>query len=165
MGLAAVMEIIASCSKIQFKDGKALRDNEPLKLKLDKNTGLPNYNKKMVCQAPALFISQNSSIPAIIRCYDSNSDAGPYETISPGIDVIEYSIACTTEDGFGIEIVNFEILGVIIDLDYDGIADIIFLRDQDNMNKKLFRTIDIRYLDKNMKSFKLTEFNVSDYGS
>ena len=124
---------------------------------------MPPYNQITVCQAPASFNNGQGAIPAIIRCYDSNGDADPFEIESPGMDVIEYSVPMYKTDDSGNEVVELEVLGVIMDLNYDGIADVVFFRVQTEMGSRVFRKLDIRSLNKRMKAFNLTIFNASDY--
>ena len=118
---------------------------------------------KGVCLGSALFKDGKRVISAVLRCYDSNGDAAPYETEAPGLDVIEYSIPFSQTMNTGKKIVGLEVLGIIIDFNYNGIADAVFIRDLNKSVGRNYKIVDIRWLNKKMKAFKLTTFDTSEY--
>ena len=90
---------------------------------------LPHYNKITVCQGPASLYLSSEILFCIVRCYDSNNDAQMLSLKHRGIDVFEYRLAQIRkyDDGqFYPSIAEFPYT-IIVDSDFDGIGDFIYL--------------------------------------
>jgi hypothetical protein len=90
---------------------------------------LPHYNKVTVCQGPAILYLSSETLNCIVRCYDSNNDAQMLSLKHRGIDVFEYNLPETRKHNDGQFYRSFAKVPytIIIDINYDGIGDFIFM--------------------------------------
>jgi hypothetical protein len=90
---------------------------------------LPHYNKVTVCQGPAILYLRSEPLFCVVRCYDSNNDAQMLSLKHRGIDVFEYSLAETRkhDDGQFYGSIAKVPYTLIVDVDFDGIGDFIYM--------------------------------------
>jgi hypothetical protein len=129
---------------------------------------LPPYNKITVCQGPAILYLSSEPLFCIVRCYDSNSDAQMLSLKHRGIDVFEYSLAETRNDSAGqpyrsIAEVPYTL---IVDIDFDGIGDFIYLFEITTAEGLLlYEKIKIGNHHLIMNDFAPARFRLSDFKS
>lgn len=127
---------------------------------------LPHYNKVTVCQGPATLYVSSEILFCIVRCYDSNSDAQMLSLKHRGIDVFEYRFAQTRKHGDGQfypSIAEFPYT-IIVDLDFDGVGDFIYLfRITTGDGRLLYEKIKIANHQLVMDDFAPARFRLSDF--
>ena len=158
--LGAILFCTMGCSTRFF------RYKDTLTTELVTSEELPPYNKVTVCQGPAVLYLSSEPLFCIVRCYDSNSDAQMLSLKHRGIDVFEYSLAETRKDSSG---QNYRSIAevpytLIVDLDFDGIGDFIYMFEiVTREGHLLFEKIKIGKYHLVMDSFTPASFRLSDF--
>ena len=127
---------------------------------------LPAYNKVTVCQGPAILYLSSETLFCIVRCYDSNNDAPQLSMKRNGIDVFEYVLAQTRKDIHGqfYRSVADTPHTIIIDTDFDGIGDFIYLFEAITVEGQfLYEKIKIGRHHLIMDDFSPARFRISDF--
>jgi len=127
---------------------------------------LPRYNKVTVCQGPATIYLFSDTFTCIVRCYDSNSDAQMLSLKHRGIDVFEYSLAETRIDSNGQPYRSISEVPyiLIVDIDFDGIGDFIYMFEVvTREGHLLFEKIIIGKYHLVMDDFAPASFRLSDF--
>jgi hypothetical protein len=127
---------------------------------------LPRFNKVTVCQGPATLYVSSQILFCVVRCYDSNSDAQMLSLKNRGIDVFEYRLAQPRKHGDGQfypSIAEFPYT-IIIDLDFDGVGDFIYLlKITTGDGRLLYEKIKIANCHLVMDDFAPAQFRLSDF--
>ena len=129
---------------------------------------LPHYNKVTVCQGPAVLYLSTENLFCIVRCYDSNNDARMLSRKQSGIDVFEYNLLQSRHHNGGqfYRSVDEVPYTVIVDLDFDGKGDFIYLfRAATAEGHFLYEKIKIRNHHLVMDDFAPASFRPSDFKS
>ena len=158
--LGAILFCTMGCSTRFF------RYKDTLTTELVTSEELPPYNKVTVCQGPAVLYLSSETLVCIVRCYDSNSDAQMLSLKNRGIDVFEYSLAETRKDSDGQPYRSLAEVpyALIVDSDFDGIGDFIYMFEVvTREGHLLFEKIKIGKYDLVMDNFKPASFRLSDF--
>lgn len=125
---------------------------------------LPVYKKLIVCQGPALLKYDQQIIRCMVRCYDSNNDENMYDVNEAGVDIIEYFKRKKNNVKMSNYINNEKILyAIIVDSNYDGIANILYLKDssENKKEKLMYKKININNASLIMNEVSLSFFDVN----
>jgi hypothetical protein len=129
---------------------------------------LPRYNKVIVCQGPAILDLASIKLFGIVRCFDSNNDGQMLSLKHKGIDVFEYNLPEIRKHNDGQFYPSFAAVpyAVIIDMDFDGIGDSIYLfRTATVDGHLLYEKIKIGNHHLVMDDFAPARFRLSDFKS
>jgi hypothetical protein len=127
---------------------------------------LPHYNKVTVCQGPAIVYLPSKTLFCIVRCYDSNNDAQMLSLKRKGIDVFEYNLPEPRKntDGQFYPAIAEVPYALIIDMDFDGIGDFIYLFEISTVEGRLlYEKIKIDNHGLVMDDFAPASFRLSDF--
>ncbi len=127
---------------------------------------LPIYNRLTVCQGPAIIELKSETLFCIVRCYDSNNDGEMLSLEDNGIDVFEYSLIVKQKDQNGhlSYLLKKHPYVLIIDTDFDGIGDHIYIFKLISANvDPIYQKIDIGSKKLVMDNFSPAHFRLSDF--
>jgi len=129
---------------------------------------LPRYNKVTVCQGPAILDLASKKLFGIVRCFDSNNDGQMLNLKHKGIDVFEYNLPEIRKYNDGQFYPSFAAVPytLVIDKDFDGIGDFIYVFKTATVDGHLlFEKIKIGNHHLVMDDFAPASFRLSDFKS
>ena len=127
---------------------------------------LPDYNKKTVCQGPAILYLKSETLFCIVRCYDSNNDGDMLSLVNWGIDVFEYSLTfkLKDKDGRPFYTLNNHPHVLIIDANFDGFGDNIYIFKLITIDgDSIYEKIDVKSKKLVMDEYAPANFRLSDF--
>lgn len=166
IGLFAI--VIFCCSGCASSNYRYFIHKDTLFSELVSYEELPKYNKKTVCQGPAILYLKSETLFCIVRCYDSNNDGEMLSLVHWGIDVFEYSLTGRQKDKDGRYFYSLKKYPrvLIIDANFDGIGDEIYIFKLITVDgDSIYEKIDIKSKNLIMDEFSPTPFRLSDFKS